>query len=206
MPSFTNQSEIDGLLKLARNEDEPARGALLERYRNYLELLARLEIGRRLQNKVDYGDLVQETFLEAHRNFHLFRGDNEPAFVAWLRSILSGRISSLLKRYLKSQGRDVRREQRLEINLSHSTCMLDQALFAPGSTPSRQLLKREQGVLLAEALAQLAPDYREVIILRHFDQLGFPDVARQMNRTEDSVQKLWVRALTKLRRNLGTES
>src|SRR5487761_1123469 len=92
------------LLSQAQEGSEVARGALLERYRTYLELLARVELGRRLQTKVDAADVAQETFLEAHRNFALFRGRSEPEFVAWLREILSGRICNLLRHYLGTQG------------------------------------------------------------------------------------------------------
>src|SRR5882724_8951941 len=97
-------SERANLLLRAQQGEEGAQGALLETYRNYLELLARIEIGRRLQTKVDADDLVQETFLEAHRNFGLFRGDQEAEFIAWLRAILATRIADLLRRYVGTQG------------------------------------------------------------------------------------------------------
>src|SRR5579862_9125971 len=90
------QSDLAKLLLRAQQGEEGAQGALLETYRNYLELLARIEIGRRLQTKVDADDLVQETFLEAHRNFGLFRGHQEAEFVAWLRAIMATRIADLL--------------------------------------------------------------------------------------------------------------
>src|SRR5436190_23358604 len=90
----------DRLLLLARQGNEQALGELLEHFRNYLELLARLEIGRRLQMKVDTSDLVQDTFLEAHRNFKAFRGSGEPEFVAWLRSIFAARLLMLVRHYL----------------------------------------------------------------------------------------------------------
>src|SRR6516225_2026590 len=73
------------MLCLARAGDQSARGQMLELYRNYLTLLARYQIGRRLQGKVDPSDLVQETFLEAHRDFGQFRGGTEPELVGWLR-------------------------------------------------------------------------------------------------------------------------
>src|SRR5579872_3649775 len=73
MPSSI-EPEIEQLLTLARSGSDSARGQLLEQYRNYLSLLARLQIGRRLQGKVDPADMVQETFLEAHRQFTRFRG------------------------------------------------------------------------------------------------------------------------------------
>lgn len=199
MESSADLKQPARLLLLARQGDEAARGALLETYRHYLDLLARLEIGRRLQNKVDTADLVQETFLEGHRNFKLFRGSTEAEFVAWLRSILAAKIAYLVRHYLGTQGRDVRREQGLEINLDQTSQLLDRGLLAADSTPSRQVARREQGVLLAEALARLPEDYREVVVLRHLEDLGFNEVAERMQRSVDSVQKLWVRALARLR-------
>lgn len=199
----TTLADADRLMLLAKQGDEEARGALLERYRAYLELLARMELGRDFQDKVDTADLVQETFLEAHRSFERFRGDGERVFVAWLRSILARQMSALMRRYLGAQGRDVRRERRLEQGLDRSSRQLDRGLFAPGSSPSHQASRREQGVLLANMLVQLPDDYREVIVLRHLEELTFPEIAEQLDRSVDSVQKVWVRALAKLRLLMG---
>ncbi|HTN75592.1 MAG TPA: sigma-70 family RNA polymerase sigma factor [Pirellulaceae bacterium] len=199
MTTASDERHPDRLLLLARQGDDAARGALLENYRHYLDLLARLEIGRRLQTKVDTADVVQETFLEAHRNLKSFRGSGESEFVAWLRSILSAKVSNMVRHYIGTQGRDVRREQALEINLDHSSRLLDRGLFAIGSTPSQHVAKCEVGVLLAAALAQLPDDYREVVVLRHLEELTFPEVAARMQRSVDSVQKLWVRALLRLK-------
>src|SRR5215813_6179929 len=77
-------------LCLARMGQGEALGQLLELYRGYLALLARLQIGRRLQGKVDAADLVQDTFLEAHRHFAQFRGTAEAELVEWLRQIMAG--------------------------------------------------------------------------------------------------------------------
>jgi RNA polymerase sigma-70 factor, ECF subfamily len=187
------------LLLEAQQGRDAARGALLETYRVYLDLLARVEIGRRLQKKVDASDVVQETFLEAHRNFGSFRGAGEAEFVAWLRGILAARIDNLVRHYVGTQARDVRREQGLEINLDQSSRALDRGLFALQGSPSQQASRREQGVLLAQALARLSDEYREVVVLRHLEELSFPEVAERMGRTVDSVQKLWVRALARLR-------
>src|SRR5436305_11172087 len=95
------------LLQATRAGDAASLGRLLELYRRYLTLLARLQIGQRLQGKVDASDLVQETFLEAHRNFARFEGASEGQLVAWLRQILAARLGDLLRRYLGTQGRDV---------------------------------------------------------------------------------------------------
>src|SRR5579862_4761583 len=154
------------LLLLARQGEDGARGALLEAYRAYLDILARMEIGRRLQTKIDASDIVQETFLEAHRNFGNFRGTVEHEFAAWLREIMAARILNLVRHYVGTQARDVRREQGLEINLDQSSRMLDRGLCSLQETPSQQAAGREQGVLLAHALAQLPEAYREVVMLR----------------------------------------
>ncbi len=189
------------LLREAREGADEARGALLESYRVYLDLLARVEIGRRLRKKVDASDVVQETFLEAHRNFGTFRGSSEAEFVAWLRSILAARIANLVRHFVGTQARDVRREEGLQIDLDQSSRALDRGLVALQSTPSQQVARREQGVLLAAALARLPDEYREVVVLRHLEELPFPEVAARMGRTVDSVQKLWVRALARLRQS-----
>src|SRR5438034_4095913 len=108
----TNASpDPEQLLGAARAGDTSALGQLLELYRSYLALLARLQIGRRLQGKVDSADLVQETFLEAHRKWGQFRGTSEGELIQWLRQILASRLSELIRRYLATQRRDVRLER-----------------------------------------------------------------------------------------------
>lgn len=193
----------ESLLHEAQAGDGPSLGQLLELYRRYLALLARVQIGQRLQGKVDASDVVQETFLEAHRNFARFRGTNEAQLVHWLRQILATKLANLFRRYLGTQGRDVRLEREIEANFDRSSCILDRGLVAPQSSPSQQAVRREQAVLLADALGQLPDDYREVIVLRHLEGLTFPEVARRMGRSLDSVEKIWMRALGRLRQLLG---
>jgi RNA polymerase sigma-70 factor (ECF subfamily) len=191
------------LLARARSQGGSALGKLLEVYRHYLYLLARAQIGRQLQSRVDPSDLVQETFLAAHRDFARFRGTTEADLVAWLRQILAARLADQVRRHLKAKGRDARLECRLADELSQSSQALEKGLAARQSTPSDQAARRERAVLLAEALKTLPAEYEEVIVLRHLDGLSFADVAGRMGRSVDSVEKLWVRALARLRRALG---
>jgi RNA polymerase sigma-70 factor (ECF subfamily) len=195
--------DFEQLVLLARSGDGSALGQLVELYRNYLTLLARMQIGRRLQGKVDAEDVVQETFLEAHRHFGQFRGTREEEFVAWLRQILAANLAHQVRRYCGTKRRDIRLERELAEELNHSSRVLDHGLIARHSSPSQRAARREQAVLLADALSRLSEDYREVIILRHLLGLTFPQVAARLARTVDSVEKLWVRALDKLRRALG---
>jgi RNA polymerase sigma-70 factor, ECF subfamily len=196
-------ADPEQLLREARVGNAATLGQLLELYRRYLALLARVQIGQRLQGKADASDLVQETFLEAHRQFGNFRGTTEAQFVCWLRKILAANLADLLRRYLGTQGRDVRLEREIEGAFDQSSVLLDRGLVAEQSSPSQQAAGREQAVLLADALARLPDDYRDVLVLRHLEGLTFPEVARRMGRSLDSVEKLWMRALARLRQLVG---
>src|SRR6266849_4320825 len=113
------------MLGLARAGSSHALGQLLEMYRNYLVLLARLQIGRRLQGKVDDADLVQETFLKAHRDFARFRGQTEAELASWLRQILARNLAHLVRRYCGTRRRDVRLERQLADELDRSSRALE---------------------------------------------------------------------------------
>jgi RNA polymerase sigma-70 factor (ECF subfamily) len=191
----------ESLLDRARGGDVGALGALLELYRPYLTLLARLEVGRRLQGKADPTDVVQDAFLEAARQFARFRGPGEPELAAWLRRILAGCLATLA-RFYGTRARDVRLERALADSLDQSSRALDGGLVARGSSPSQRASRREQAVILADALQRLPADYHEVIVLRGLEGLTFPEVAARMGRTPVSVERLWSRALPRLKRAL----
>jgi RNA polymerase sigma-70 factor (ECF subfamily) len=204
--SQTPRPDPEQLLARARREGGPALGELLELYRHYLHLLARAEIGRRLQSRLDPSDLVQEAFLAAQRDFAAFRGTTEAELVAWLRQVLAARMADQVRRHLKAKRRDVRLERRLADELAQSSQDWEHQLAARQSSPSTQAARRERAVLLAEALKTLPAAYEEVIVLRHLEGLSFAEVADRMGRSVDSVEKLWVRALAHLRRALGDAS
>jgi len=191
------------LLRAARRGDGEALGSLLDGYRNYLRLLARLEVGRRLQAKLDASDLIQETFLQAHRHFDEFRGTTEAEVMEWLRTILARQLSNAIRHYRGTKRRDVRLERDLDQELGRSSHVLTRALALSQTSPSQRAARRERAVLLADAMEQLPQDYRDVIVLRHLRALTFPEVADAMERSLGSVKKLWARAIVKLRAEIG---
>jgi RNA polymerase sigma-70 factor (ECF subfamily) len=193
------------LLGRARAGDAEARGRLLEAYRSYLTVLARVQLGRDLRSKFDPSDGVQETFMEAHRDFAHFQGQTEPELRAWLRRLLATSLADQARRYRSTRQRDLRLERQLATDLDRSSQALERGLRAPDSSPSARAGRREDAVRLAEALEHLPADYREVLLLRHFQGLSFPDIARRLNRTLDSVKKVWLRGLDQLRRDLEEE-
>ncbi|MHC4137749.1 MAG: sigma-70 family RNA polymerase sigma factor [Planctomycetota bacterium] len=195
--------EAARLLHAARQGDEEALGQLLDGHRNYLRLLARLEVGRRLQAKIDASDVVQEVFLQAHRAFGDFRGSTEGEVLQWLRKILAAQLSNLIRHYARTKRRDVKLERALDHDLNRSSQALRHVLAISQTSPSQRVARRERAVLLADAVERLPEDYRDVIVLRHLQGLTFPEVAEAMERSEGSVKKLWARALAKLRGELG---
>src|SRR5262245_3229907 len=130
MSQTPDQDPMD-LLCLARAGSVPDLGQLLELYRRYMTLLARLQIGRRLQGEVEAADLVQETFLQAHRDFRQFRGTTEEELLGWLRQILAHCLAMCVRRYHGTRRRDVRLERQLAAELDESSRVLDRSLVAP---------------------------------------------------------------------------
>jgi RNA polymerase sigma-70 factor (ECF subfamily) len=197
-----DRPDPESLLARVLDGHEGELGALLEVYRNYLTLLVRLQVGRRLRAKLDVEDLVQETFLEAHRSLERFRGGSTREFLAWLRQITAAVLSNQVRRYYGTKRRDVRLERSLAEDIERSSQALDGALVSHDPSPSQHAASREQAVQLADALGTLPANYREVIILRQLEDLPFPEVAERMGRSVDSVKNLWVRGLARLRRGM----
>jgi RNA polymerase sigma-70 factor (ECF subfamily) len=189
------------LLEQTRAGDEAARGRLLELYRNYLRLMARTLISQPLRVRLDASDLVQDTLLKAHRDFAGFLGATEPELIAWQRQILVRSLSDQVKRH-RAGKRDVRRDEALEMMLDRSSAAVQQALAAPVSSPSSIASRREQAVLLADALEKLPSDYREVFIARNLEHIPFDQIAARMGRTSGAVRKLWTRTMLSLKRML----
>jgi RNA polymerase sigma-70 factor (ECF subfamily) len=196
------------LLADARQRQSECLGTLLELYRNYLLLLARTQIDLHLQGRVDASDLVQETFLDACRDFSQFRGQSERELLGWLRQILVCNVARAVQKQIGAQKRDARREISIErqlADLERSSARVEAALVSPLSSPSMQAQRRERIALIADHLARLPNDYREVIVLRNLESLPFAEVARRMGRTSGAVRVLWVRALDQFRQLLEEE-
>lgn len=193
------------LLESAQAGDRQALAELLDLYRNYLKVLARVHIDSTLQAKADPSDLAQETCLQAARDFPQFRGSTEGEFTSWLRMILANRGMEMIRHYKASQRRDIAREQQLEAQIDLSAQVLARVAATSHYSPSQSAARREAAVLLADALATLPEHYREALVLHHLEQRSLAEVAQQMNRTTDSVKQLLARALIRLRKEMEGE-
>lgn len=196
---------MEKLLVRAKAGDPHALGELLESYRKYLSFLARSQLHHHMRAKADPSDLVQETCLAAHDNIADFRGDSPEEFAGWIRGILSNVLAMQVRRYLGTKKRNPGLERALDQGLANASSFLHSGLAADITSPSQQFARNEAFLKLAEGLEGLPEHYRQVIVLRHVDNLPFADVAREMDRTVDSVEKLWVRALAQLKRTIGDD-
>jgi RNA polymerase sigma-70 factor (ECF subfamily) len=185
------------LVRRAQAGDARALADLLASYRNYLRVLASACIHREVKGKADASDVVQETLIKAHENFPRFRGTTEQEWIAWLRQILLNSLSDLHRKYALA-GRDVGRERSLEGLLDYSSWRLKNLLPADGSSPSQQAQRRETSVLLADALAELEPEDREVVLLRNLQELDWAEISARTGRSPDAARMLWTRALRRL--------
>jgi len=201
--TFEMDSDPELLLVLAKAGYSRALARLLDRYRHPLAEQARGQVGRRLRAKLDIEDLLQEVSLEAYRDIGKFRGSTEGEFLCWLRKILETILLNQVRHYFGTGRRNLRQERRLA-DMDAWTTGLERDPVAPDTSPSQKAVQRERASRLAEAIETLPVPYREVIVLRHQSGLSFLEVARRMDRTEDSVKNMWVRALRQLRDLLGS--
>ena len=208
MSSITNsnlQTTTGRLLESAKAGREEHLGQLLLMYSNYLKLMATAQLDRKLRARISPSDVVQETLLEAHRDFSRFQGASEGEFRAWLRRIFIHNLATIVERHVLTEKRDVRREISLEetgASLERSTARLVSVLADRGNSPSTDAQRFEHAIVLADELAELAPDYREIIVLRHLEGRSFNEVAEQMDRSSGAVRMLWMRAIAQLRHQL----
>jgi RNA polymerase sigma-70 factor (ECF subfamily) len=189
---------VTNLLAEARQGGNEPLGQLLQMYRNYLTILATTQISPMLRRRMAPSDLVQETMLAAQENFRQFQGGTERELLAWLRQILINSLHDAMETHLQAKKRDIRREVSIEqvsAALDQSVMNFANVLAAPGPSPSAQVRQRERSVHLANQLAKLKPDYRDVIVLRNLQGLPFEEVAERMNRKPSAVRMLWLRAI-----------
>jgi RNA polymerase sigma-70 factor (ECF subfamily) len=174
----------------------------LERYRDYLGLLARLQLDSRLQGKVDVSGVVQQTLLEAYQALRRLPEQGAEVTAAWLRQVLANNLRDEVRKFATA-ARDVGRERPLEAALDASSSRLEAWLVADHSSPSEQAVRNEQLLALAAALAQLPDEQRHAVELHHLHGRPLAEVAEEMGRSKGAVAALLFRGLKKLRAILG---
>src|SRR5262245_36088652 len=199
-----SQVDTELLLKRALEEDAGAINQLLNRHRARLRSLVRLRLDPRVSARVDPSDVIQETLLEAHRRFSEYLQNRPLPFYPWLRQLACERVGRLHQRHLRAQKRSVRREQTFDPLMSDDSLALLASQLAPrGNEPQSRVLKAELRARVREALEQLTPAHREVLVLRHLEQLSVEEISAVLGVGQSTVTMRQLRALQKLRALLG---
>jgi RNA polymerase sigma-70 factor (ECF subfamily) len=166
-----------------------------------LLLIARRELGPQLQAKCGASDLVQQSVLDALRDFERFEGTSEADLLHWLRRLLLNNLADVTRRYRDTDKR--RAEREVPIEAGDSSCERGGGLAADGTSPSGAAMAREQADTVKRALGRLPDDYRRVLLLRYQDGLQFEEIGRAMGGTANAARKLLLRAVQRVRRELG---
>lgn len=173
-----------------------------EQYRSYLLLLARMHLERGARFRIDPSDVVQQTLLEAHAQAgKLPRSHAELG--AWLRAALANNIRDA-RRHLRRKKRDVARERSLKTQLAESSQQIADVFASIQSSPSRQAMRQEELLQLADALWSLPELQRDAIVLHHLQGWTLRETATRLEKTDAAVAGLLHRGLRKLREHLST--
>jgi len=198
----STEPQFAELLERARLGDRDAVGELLDGYRPWLRLLAKRQIGRRLEQRLDASDVIQQTCLSAVAKIDLFNGHTEAEFVAWLRRIHECNLQNVVRDNVLRQKRAVSREA--SINDSRTAGLINELPILQ-SSPSQRVLQDERAVLLVRTLERLSEEQRDAIRLRYLEGLPVAAIADEMNRSVHSVAGLIRRGLERLRTELRTQ-
>jgi RNA polymerase sigma-70 factor (ECF subfamily) len=191
----TASAAVSELLARAREGDADALNRLYEASRPWLAIVARARLEEKLRSRVDPSDLVQQTLLEAYRDFEGFAGRTEGEWLAWLRQILLRNAADYVRWFCTAKRGPGHVSPASADDRSAIRC----EPTADIPSPSEQAVVHEEVLRLAQAITALSDDYQQVIQLRHFEQLPFDEVAQRMQRSRPAVQMLWLRAVRRLK-------
>ena len=193
--------EVTRWLAAARGGSLEALGQVVEACRGYLVGIASRRLSADLRSKGGASDLVQQTFLDAQCQFERFQGGSEKELLAWLRQILLHNLAHFQRHYRATSKRDLGREAPLADAASSTDGGAD--LATPTPSPSAQIVAREEAEAVQQALQRLPEEQRQVLALRHQEQLTFEEIGQRLGRSTSGARALWLRAVERFNDELG---
>jgi RNA polymerase sigma-70 factor (ECF subfamily) len=180
-------------------------GELFDAYRDRLRGVVMLRLDPRMRGRVDPSDVIQEAFVEAQQRLGDYLNDPKMAPYLWIRFLTVQRLQILYRHHMEAKQRDARREVSLDVPAPAEASSANLAAWIMDSqtTPSEALQRAEQQLQLQQALERMDPSEREVLALRHFEQLGNPEAAEVLGVSPGAASQRYYRALKKLREALG---
>lgn len=215
-----SRRKFDELIRRARGGCNESLGSLIEACRRYLLAVANREMSPKLRAKVSPQDLVQDTALAAQQCFCQFnggqpsagwgigveewaervgQGDASMEFLAWLRGILIHNLSNTRRHFQKTAKRQISRE----LPLDDADEVVKDRLIAQDIQPADAAIAKESARIVREAIGHLPEQFREVVLLRHYDDRSFTEIAEQMGRSTEAVRKVLQRAVARLAQGLS---
>ena len=202
MPDQSSE-EFDLLQRAAAGEEHAAR-ELFTRYQDRLKRMVRLRLSRRLQGRVDDSDILQEAYLEVSRRLKEYAAAPQVPFYLWLRHLTGLKLAEVHRRHLGTQLRDADREVTLHRGgfPPADSASLAAQLLGKLTTPSQAAIKAERRIYVQQALAAMDPLDREVLALKHFEQLSTAEIAQVLGLSKAGAGSRYLRALKRLRQVL----
>jgi RNA polymerase sigma-70 factor (ECF subfamily) len=203
--TMTDNSHQEPLIKLAADGDSAALNELFEQHRERLKKMIRMRLNRRLQGRVDDSDVLQDAYLEAYRRLPEYLADPQAPFFLWLRKITGQKLIDVHRRHLGARARDARLEvclQRGRLPMASSVSIAGQ-LLGRLTSPTEAAVRAEKRLLLQEALGRMEEIDREILSLRHHEDLSNQEAAEELGIDTSAASKRFIRALQRLQKMLG---
>lgn len=203
----TDPRETEDLIRLACGGDEGALAELFRRYRQRLRRMVQLRLDRRLQGRIDPSDVLQEAFIDLTNRMPRYAADPAIPFFLWLRMVTGERLLAFHRRHLKAAMRDAGREVSLCRNNmpQASSDSIAAHLMGHLTSASKHAMRAELQLKLEEILNEMDPIDREILVLRHFEDLTNNEAAVALGISKSAASNRYVRALKRLRAALGIE-
>jgi RNA polymerase sigma-70 factor (ECF subfamily) len=191
----------DDLLRRAKAGDAAALGALFAHYRDRLRQMVRLRLDRRVAGRLDASDVLQDAYLDMARRFPEYAAAPAVPFYVWLRALTGQRLIDLHRQHLGAKKRDAGQEVSLYRGAlpQTSSASLAQRLLAGLTSPTQAAVRAEMQLQLQDALNGLDPMDREVVVLRHFEELNNVEIAAVLGIEPSAASKRYLRAIRRLK-------
>jgi RNA polymerase sigma-70 factor (ECF subfamily) len=207
-PLWPDGTQTAVLIERAKEGNPDAVESLLDRHRDALRRMIQLRLDQKIQRRVDVSDVVQEVLIEANRRLKDYLDNPAMAFHLWVRQIAKDRIIDAHRRHRVSAKRSIDREQALIVpgDNDHSTMELAGKLCDPSLTPAAAATQREIANQVELAIGMLPDVDREIILMRHYEQLSNQDIAAVLQLSEPAASMRYLRALRRLRELIDQSS
>ncbi len=200
-----NSEEIDQLVVHAQDGDESALSQLFELYRGRLRRMVQLRMDHRIQTRVDVSDVLQEAYVDIAAQLKNYTTNPELPFFLWLRRLTGQRLAKTHRFHLGQQKRDLARETRIDRAgpMDASSVVMASQLIGQFTSVAGRAVRREMQQKMQELLDTMPDDDREIIGLRHVEQLSHNEIALLLKVSENAATKRYIRAIRRLRMELS---